>query len=132
MCSSDLKKLAKRLASAHDYFIAQATIMPKVASAFGRVLGPKGKMPNPKAGCVVPPNANLKQLVERLQTLVKLSAKKELIFSCAVGMEDAKDDDLVDNIMTVYNQVIHHLPNEQHNVRSVFLKLTMSPAERVE
>src|SRR3989338_3533308 len=40
------KKLAKKLASEHDFFIAQANIMPKIASAFGKVFGPKGKMPN--------------------------------------------------------------------------------------
>src|SRR3989344_2961609 len=54
------KKAIKKLAAEYDFFVAQANIMPKVAQAFGRVLGPRAKMPNPKAGCVVPPNANLK------------------------------------------------------------------------
>ena len=56
------KKDIKKLADSFDFFIAQANIMPKIATAFGRVFGPRGKMPNPKAGCVVPPNANLKPL----------------------------------------------------------------------
>ena len=60
-------KLTKKLASEHDYFIGQANIMPKIATAFGRVLGSRGKMPNPKVGGVVPPNANLKPLCEKLQ-----------------------------------------------------------------
>jgi large subunit ribosomal protein L1 len=42
------KKALKKIAREYDYFIAQANIMPKVAGSFGRVLGPKGKMPNPK------------------------------------------------------------------------------------
>src|SRR3989338_3750447 len=49
------KKLAKKLAVKHDFFIAQADIMAKIATAFGKVFGPRGKMPNPKIGCVVPP-----------------------------------------------------------------------------
>src|SRR3989344_5697755 len=42
------KKLVKKLAEDYDYFIAQANLMPKVAATFGRVLGSRGKMPNPK------------------------------------------------------------------------------------
>ncbi|MBU0979774.1 MAG: hypothetical protein KJ709_03135 [Nanoarchaeota archaeon] len=126
------KRLVKQLARKHDFFIAQATIMPKVATVFGRVLGPKGKMPNPKAGCVVPPNANLKQVIPRLNNLVRLNAKKEKIFSCSVGMEEGKDEEIIDNIMTVYNQAVHHLPNEKQNIGSVYLKLTMSKPERID
>jgi large subunit ribosomal protein L1 len=69
------KKEIKKLASQYDYFIAQANIMPDVAKTFGRYFGPRGKMPNPKAGCVVPPNANLKTLTEALKKTVKVSAK---------------------------------------------------------
>ncbi|MFH1133315.1 MAG: 50S ribosomal protein L1 [Nanoarchaeota archaeon] len=126
------KKLIKKLAGENNYFIAQATIMPKVASSFGRVLGPKGKMPNPKAGCVVPPNANLKQVVERLQTMIRLNAKKEPIFSCSVGNEGMDPEQIADNVMAVYNQTVHHLPNEVHNIKSVFLKLTMSKPVKVD
>ena len=60
------QKAMKKLAKTHDYFIAQATLMPKVAAAFGKTLGTSGKMPNPKLGCVVPPNAQLAVLKEKL------------------------------------------------------------------
>ena len=46
------KKQAKKLANDHDYFIAQANIMANVATSFGKILGSRGKMPNPKAGTV--------------------------------------------------------------------------------
>ena len=92
------KKLVKRLADDHDFFVAQATIMPKVASAFGSVLGPKGKMPNPKAGCVVPPNANLKLLNDKLQKTVKIIAKTSPMIQVAVGKEDSKEEEVIDKI----------------------------------
>src|SRR3989338_1153749 len=118
------KKSMKKLAQDYDYFIAQATIMPKVAAAFGKVLGARGKMPNPKLGCVVPPNANLEPLVKKLATTVRLSAKKGTNLQCQVGKEDQPEDKVIDNILTVYQAAIKQLPNEVQNVKNVMLKLS--------
>ena len=120
------KKLAKNLASKHNFFIAQANIMPKVAAAFGKVLGPRGKMPNPKAGCVVPPKAVLKPLYDRLQKVLKITAKTSLIIQCPVGSEEMPEEEVADNIMVAYDQITHHLPSEKHNIKKMFVKLTMS------
>jgi len=126
------KKLVKKLASEHDFFVAQATIMPKVAAAFGRVLGPRGKMPNPKAGCVVPPNANLAQLGTRLHNLIRVSVKTTPMIQVMVGKEDMNDDEIADNILTIFNQVMHALPKEESNIRKVLIKTTMGkPAQIV-
>lgn len=119
------KKTTKKLASEYDYFIAQANIMGKVATAFGKVFGPKRKMPNPKAGCVVPPKANLKPLHDRLQKTVRAYAKERPLIQCAVGNEKMADKEVADNILNIYNNVIHHLPNEKNNIKNIFLKLTM-------
>ena len=127
---SDKKKI-KKLANEFDFFIAQATIMPKVAAAFGRVFGPKGKMPSPKAGCVVPPNANLNPLYERLQKTIRVITKNDPIIQCSVGKEDMKDEEIIDNILTIYNALIRALPNEIHNIKSIFLKLTMGKPVKI-
>ncbi len=124
------KKLIKKLASEHDFFIAQATIMPKVAQVFGKVLGTRGKMPNPKAGCVVPPKAALQPLHDRLQKTIPLKAKVQPVIKCAIGTEDQDEEEVIDNIITVYNALIHTLPNEEHNIKKVLLKMTMgAPVE---
>lgn len=125
------KKLTKKLAGSVDFFVAQATIMPKVATAFGRILGPKGKMPNPKAGCIVPPNANLKILQEKLQNTVKLSGKKTPIMQTIVGNEESGDQDIIENIKYIYNNLIHALPQEQHNIKSMYIKYTMGKPVRI-
>ena len=122
------KVAMKKLAREYDYFVAQANIMAKVATAFGKSLGPLGKMPNPKAGCVVPPNANLKVLVSRLGKTVRILAKKNPMVQVYIGKEGMEEEHIVDNIITIYNQVMHHLPNEAHNIRRAKLKLTMGPA----
>ena len=122
------KKKTKKLADSYDYFVAQATVMPKLATAFGRVFGPRGKMPNPKAGCVVPPNANLKALHQRLQKLLRVSAKIESIVQCPVGSEEMPDAEIIDNILNVYDHLLQHLALGKNNIRSVYLKLTMGPS----
>lgn len=122
------KSEIKKLANKHDFFIAQASIMPKVATTFGRFLGPRGKMPNPKIGSILPPNANVKPIYEKLKRTIGLATKNESTIKCRVGIEDMSDDAVIDNILTVYNSIIQKLPNEKQNVKSVMLKLTMGPA----
>ena len=125
------KKALKKLANEYDYFIAQADIMPKVAAAFGRALGPRGKMPNPKAGCILPPKAPVQPVYERLQKMVRISAKKQLAVQLAVGKVDMDDAPLVENIKLIYDQLVHHLPGEQNNIRDVYLKLTMGSPVKI-
>ncbi len=126
------KKLTKKLAREHDFFIAQANIMPKMAAAFGKFLAPLGKMPNPKAGCIVPPNANLKQLYDKLQKTIRVSVKKDPLFQCSVGYEDKNEDELIDNIEAIYGYIESHSPGGKKNIGSIYLKLTMGPAFKVE
>ena len=121
------KRKARKLAGQYDFFIAQANIMTKVAATFGRYLGVRGKMPNPKAGCVVPPKGvNLSTLYEKFQTTIKVSAKKVPLIQLRVGTEEMPVEHVADNVMFVYDQLIHHLPGERHNIKAVFLKFTMS------
>jgi large subunit ribosomal protein L1 len=125
------KKMAKKLAVDYDYFIAQANLMPKIAQTFGKVLGIRGKMPNPKLGCVVPPNTNLAPLVEKLSKAVRLVAKKGMNLQSMVGKEDQTDDEVIENILAVYNSIIKNVPNEMQNVKNVLLKLTMGKPVKV-
>jgi len=121
---TDKKKLRK-LAQEYDYFIAQANLMVDVAKFFGKVFGPKGKMPNPKAGCIVPPKIDLKIIYNKLQKTVRLQTKNEQAVKCSVGTEDMKDEQVQENILVVYNALVHSLPKEAHNIKNALLKLTM-------
>ncbi len=122
------KKKAKKLSKEYDFFIAQANIMPKIASSFGKFLGPKGKMPNPKAGCIVAPGANLRALYEKLQKTIYINVKKDPLFQCIVGLEDDNEEEIADNVIDIYNSILAHLPSEKHNIKSMYLKLTMGPS----
>jgi len=124
-------KKAKMLAKNYDYFIAQATLMAKIAATFGKSLGIRGKMPNPKLGCVVPPNAALAPLVKKLSLTVKLSAKKATNLQCVIGKEEQAEQEVVENALAVYNATIKQLPSEVQNVKNVAIKKTMGAPVRV-
>ena len=120
------KKDIKSLAREYDYFIAQATIMTDVAATFGKVLGPKGKMPNPKAGCVIPPKADLNSINRRLQNTVRIRTNKQPVISVMVGSEDSKDEDLEKNILAVFEFVKKKLPRADQQLKKAYVKMTMS------
>lgn len=119
------KKAALKLAREYDFFIAQANLMANIAKSLGKILGPAGKMPNPKAGCIVPPNANLQPLYNKLKETIRITAKTSFSFKCSIGKEDMEDEKAAENILSVYTNMLHHLPAEKSNIKSVLLKLTM-------
>ena len=126
------KKRIKKLAKQNDFFIAQSTIMTKIAATFGRVLGPKNKMPNPKAGCVVLPKSNLKPLYEKLQKTVRVLARQKPLLQLTIGREDMPDEQIAENLYAIYDQLIHHLPKERNNVKNMLIKTTMGKPVKVE
>ncbi|MBI2673200.1 50S ribosomal protein L1 [Candidatus Woesearchaeota archaeon] len=119
------KKELKNIAREFDFFVAQANCMVDIAKVFGRALGSKGKMPNPKAGCVITPGTNLKDLYNKLQKTIKVVTRSEPIIKVLVGKEDMDDKKIEENIAIVYNTLLQVLPQEKNNIKNVLLKLTM-------
>ncbi|RMD67107.1 hypothetical protein D6817_02470 [Candidatus Pacearchaeota archaeon] len=125
-------KLMRKLAREYDYFIAQAALMPKVATTFGKVLGPLGKMPSPQLGMVREGSEDeIKRELEKISRAVKLRLK-ELSVKLAVGKEDMPDEKIIENIREVYSKLVDALPRKQENVKNVMIKFTMSRPVKVE
>lgn len=121
------KKTQKKLASSHDYTIAQLELMSTFAATFGKAFGSKGKMPSPKAGCVVPGTAQLAPLIQKLQNTVKLQTKNDDVIRTVVGTDKMQDEELADNILAIYNTLLTKLPQEKNNIKDIILKFTMGP-----
>ena len=74
------KKELKKLVNKYDFFIAQASLMPKVATVFGRALGPSGKMPSPQLGILMNMSSKLlEELKEKINHSVKIKTKEPSI-----------------------------------------------------
>ena len=111
------KKVLKNLAKEYDLFIAQGNLMTEVAKVFGKTLGPRNKMPNPKYNGVVTPGINLKDLKEKLEKTVRIKTKNEPIIKTYVGNEKMKDEEILDNILAIYNSLTRLLPQEEKNCK---------------
>lgn len=121
------KKSQRKIAASHDYAVAQLELMGAFAATFGKVFGSKGKMPNPKAGCVVPGTAQLAPLIQKLQNTIKLQTKNDETIRTVVGTDKMPDEQIADNILSIYNTLLTKLPQEKNNIRDIILKFTMGP-----
>lgn len=120
------KTQLKNLVKNYDFFISQASLMPSVATNFGRALGPTGKMPSPQLGIIL--NADektLKELKNKIDTSVKIKVKEPSI-KIAVGKQSMKDEEIIENIMAIYNILLKTLPRNKENIRNIEIKFTMT------
>lgn len=123
--SKDKKKF-KKIADSHDFFIAEAPLMPTIGKTLGTVLGPRGKMPKP-----VPPHADVSGLVTNLRNTVKVRSKGGKTFHTVAGNEDMSKENLVDNIDAIIKRVEGGLERGRMNIGSVYIKTTMGSSERI-
>ncbi len=125
------KKLIKNLAKEYNLFVAQGNLMTDVAKVFGKTLGPRNKMPNPKYNGVVVPGTNLVELKSKLEKMVRAKTKSEPIIKTFIGNQNMSDNELFENMMAIYNAIIRTLPQEEANINEIILKLTMGPPIKV-
>jgi large subunit ribosomal protein L1 len=115
----------RKLTHEFDKFVVQANLMPLFAQILGRYLGPMNKMPSPKLGMVITAKTPLKELYDKLQKTAHVSTKKNLVIQASIGSEKESDEVIAKNIIAVQEALIHALPNHEHNVKNVGIKLTM-------
>lgn len=126
------KKKMKKLVKEYDFFIANAKLMPLVATTFGRILGPASKMPSPQLGVVFNEEENaIKALLTKIDTVTRVRAKEPSL-KVAIGKQNDKDENLAENALIVYNEVYKVLPKQKENLKNVLIKFTMSKPAKVQ
>jgi large subunit ribosomal protein L1 len=123
---SSNKKQFKKVADSYDFFIAEAPLMPTIGKTLGTVLGPRGKMPRP-----VPPAADISNMVSTLRSTVKIRSKTNTTFHSIVGNQDMDSADIAANIEAIIKRLDGILERGHMNIRSIYVKTTMGPAERI-
>ncbi len=114
-----------------DVIICSPDVMPKVGR-LGRVLGPRGLMPNPKSGTVTP---NVGQAVKEVKAgKIDFKVDKTGIIHVAVGKVSFSEEQILENT-TEMLQTLHRLkPQGSKGIyfKSITMASTMGPGVRVE
>jgi len=126
------KKELKKLVKTYDFFIANAKLMPAVATTFGRILGPVGKMPSPQLGILPSEDENaIKSVLNKINSTVRVRVKEPSI-KIGVGKESLSDEQILKNVLVVYGKILEALPKKKENVRNILIKLSMDKPVKVE
>jgi large subunit ribosomal protein L1 len=115
------KKEAKKIARQCLSFIAEAPLMPLVGRFLGPVLAPRNLMPMP-----IPPNADLKSIVDQRRNIIKIQLKESPTIHLAVGTEDMDDQKISENVDVIIKNILSKLPKGKEQVKNYIIKLTMS------
>merc|ERR1712236_200166 len=128
MSADDLKKLkkVKKLAKSFDAFIASDTLIKQIPRLLGPGLNKAGKFPT-----LVTHNDDLRQKVDDLKATIKFQMKKVLCLSVAVGNVAMSEDELVQNVHLAMNFLVSLLKKHWQNVKSLHIKSTMGPVQRL-
>ena len=126
------KKEIKKLLKQYDFFMASAKLMPSIATAFGRYLGPVGKMPSPQLGIIASEeDAVIKANIQKINSTVRVRVKEPSI-KIAIGKKSLKDDEIAKNASTIFLKILELLPRKIDNVRNIKIKFSMTKPVLVE
>jgi large subunit ribosomal protein L1 len=114
-----------------DIAIATPDLMP-VVGRLGRILGPQGKMPNPRVGTVTMDVA--KAVEEAKAGKVEYRTDRTAIVHLVIGKKDFDERRLLENYAAVIEEIIRAKPSAAKGryIRSITLTSTMGPGVKVD
>ena len=114
-----------------DVIITQPAIMGKIG-ALGRILGPRGLMPNPKSGTVTMDVAKAVEEVKKGK--IDFKVDKNGIVHSSIGKVSFTPQQMADNAREFINTLIKLKPATAKGtyIKSIYLSSTMSPGVKVD
>lgn len=114
-----------------DVIITMPSVMGKLG-ALGRVLGPRGLMPNPKTGTVTMEIGKAVSDVKKGK--IDFKVDKFGIIHCAIGKASFDSSKLVDNANELLQTILKLKPSSSKGtyMQSVYMSSTMSPSIRID
>lgn len=112
-----------------DVIVAMASVMPKLGR-LGRVLGPRGLMPNPKSGTVVSPGKSIGDAISAIKKgKTSFRVDKYGIIHTSVGRVSFTPEKLFDNAKEVLNTIVKMKPSSAKGtyLKSITTATTNSP-----
>jgi large subunit ribosomal protein L1 len=127
----DLAKKVEEGWTGFDVAISTPDMMPTVGR-LGRVLGPQGKMPNPKVGTVT--DDIEKAVTESKAGKVEYRTDRQAIVHMAIGKASFEEQKLLDNCTAVIEEIVRAKPSSAKGryIVSCTLTTTMGPGIRVD
>jgi large subunit ribosomal protein L1 len=106
--------------------------MMRAVGKLGKVLGPRGLMPNPKTGTVTPDVATAVKNAKA--GTAKFRTDKAGILHCSVGLAEFAPEKIKENLVAVVRDVRKHKPASSKGIfiKKVTLSTTMGPGVRVD
>ncbi len=116
-----------------DKAIAVRAMMAKVGR-IGRILGPRGLMPNPKTGTVVAPDGVAEAVRDVKGGKIDFRVEKAGIVHVSVGKASMSEEHLRDNVLALVSTLLRLKPSTAKGtyVKSVALSTTMGPGIRLD
>src|SRR5574344_1421227 len=114
-----------------DVIITMPSVMPKIG-ALGKILGPRGLMPNPKAGTVTMDIG--KAVADVKAGKIDFKVDKYGIIHTGIGKVNFTTDQLADNAKEMMSTIMKLKPTAAKGtyVKSIYLSSTMSPGVQVD
>ena len=115
----------------YDTIIATPDMMPALGK-IGKILGPKGLMPNPKTGTVTLDIAGAVKAAKAGK--VEFRADKQGMIHCPVGKVQFSAEDLTKNFATLADAILRAKPASAKGtfVKSVYITTTMGPSIKLD
>jgi large subunit ribosomal protein L1 len=114
-----------------DVIITQPNVMPKIG-ALGKILGPRGLMPNPKTGTVTMEIAKAVQEVKAGK--IDFKVDKYGIIHTSIAKKSFTNEKIFDNAKEILQTIIKLKPTSAKGtyIKSIYLSSTMSPGVQVD